>query len=200
MPNLISWDPQDCFGPLPGRYRFTMAICRRPTDFVAKRVFYSKSPPLSRILFKVLKFCTDLIRTRLYILICETYGTFVWNHKMLSLWVWFFCSLARALAAHFLHIDQVWTTTDRLVCLYKNEFDEMPCKLDVIEFLRWNENCPEQPYAGRRTNFASVTSVRFSKLFLKILLAEFCFTMLIPNAVQRIYKSPNYNLKSTNIS
>jgi len=44
-------------------------------------------------------------------------------------------------------------------------------------------------YAGRRIKFAHVKSLQFFELFLGILLSEFCFTVFIPGAVERIHKS-----------
>ena len=50
-----------------------------------------------------------------------------------SAWRLLPASPPQALAARFLHVDHVWITTDELFRSHKNEFNEMPCKLDSIE-------------------------------------------------------------------
>ena len=61
-------------------------------------------------------------------------------------------SHARALAALFPHTDRVWITTDHLVRFYKNEFDEMSCKMNFTKNPRLFKKYPNptlkntQPY------------------------------------------------------
>ena len=72
----------------------------------------------------------------------------------------------------------VFLLTDWFVSTKK--IDEMRCKLESTENPRWFENYPTPPHANRRTKFAPVKSLRFSELFLGILLFEFRFTVFFP--------------------
>ena len=89
---------------------------------------------------QVLKKCTDLDLSLLYILILGTYGKFArrnyFLHSALHAW---------ALAACLPRQDHVYITTDKLFYFYNDEFDEIPYKPDSTENQRLFEKYSTAP-------------------------------------------------------
>jgi len=97
--------------------------------------------PAAAFFLKVLKLCTDLDRTLLYILILRTSIKFAQDSKTLALGVSFAqpCSSAgHTIPAYRSHLD----TTIQLVRFHKKQIDEMRCKLDSTENPRSFEKYP----------------------------------------------------------
>jgi len=63
-------------------------------------------------------------------------------------------SPAWALAAGLSRQDLVYITTDESFRLHNDEFDEMPCKQDVIENLRPFEKYPIPPQTTTKHNMS----------------------------------------------
>jgi len=87
----------------------------------------------------VLKSCTGLDQTLLYILILGTYTKFVWYLAFASR------SPSRALAAGLPHHDHVCSTTDESFCSDNKYFGKMRCKLDSTGNPRSFEENPTPP-------------------------------------------------------
>jgi len=97
-------------------------------------------------------------------------------------WVWVCVCVCVCMCVCVCVCVEVWVCVYVCVCVCKSERNrECTCDSCIFTCLfqrrnYWNTHT----YAGHRTKFAPVKSLRFSKLFLRILLSEFRFTVFFP--------------------
>jgi len=102
--------------------------------FLRRNTFFSGSRHCAAVLqTQVLKLCTDLHLSLLYILLLGTYSKFAQKNEFLALGVCFPQPCSSALAACLPRQDHVYKTTEESFRFHNQNFDKMRCKLDSTE-------------------------------------------------------------------